>query len=98
MAFALTAKQIEARRLISGPQTHTLLVGGSRSGKTFLAVRTICARAIAAPDSRHAILRFRFNAAKQSIAMDTLPKVMKLCFPGVPFKCNDQMGYFEIGD
>jgi len=30
--------------------------------------------------------------------MDTLPKVMKLCFPGVPFKWNDQMGYFDIGD
>jgi phage terminase large subunit-like protein len=83
-------------RLLAGLQTHTLLVGGSRSGKTFLAVRAICARAIAAPGSRHAILRFRFNAAKQSIAMDTFPKVMKLCFPGVPFKWNDQMGYFEI--
>lgn len=97
MAFALTSKQIEAQRLISGPQTHTLLVGGSRSGKTFLAVRAFCARAIAAPGSRQAILRFRFNAAKQSIAMDTLPKVMRLCFSGVPFKWNDQMGYFDIG-
>ena len=97
MSFALTAKQIEAQRLISGPQTHTLLVGGSRSGKTFLAVRAFCARAIAAPGSRQAILRFRFNAAKQSIAMDTLPKVMRLCFPNVPFKWNDQMGYFDIG-
>lgn len=84
-------------RLLSGPHTHTLLVGGSRSGKTFLAIRAILVRAIAAPGSRHAVLRFRFNAAKQSIAMDTLPKVMKLCFPGVPFKWNDQMGYFNIG-
>jgi phage terminase large subunit-like protein len=96
-SFRLTTKQIEAQRLISGPQTHTLLVGGSRSGKTFLAVRAFCARAIAAPGSRQAILRFRFNAAKQSIAMDTLPKVMRLCFPGVAFKWNDQMGYFDIG-
>jgi predicted phage terminase large subunit-like protein len=94
----LHAKQQEAMRLLSGPQTHTLLVGGSRSGKTFLAVRAICVRAIAAPGARQAILRFRFNAAKQSIAMDTLPKVMKLCFPGVPFKWNDQMGYFTIGE
>ena len=94
----LTAKQQEAMRLLSGPQTHTLLVGGSRSGKTFLKVRAMCVRAIAAPGSRHAILRFRFNAAKQSIAMDTFPKVMKLCFPDVPFKWNDQMGYFDIGD
>lgn len=85
-------------RLLSGPQTHTLLVGGSRSGKTFLAVRAIIVRAIAAPGSRHAILRFRFNAAKQSIALDTFPKVLKLCFPDVPFKWNDQMGFFDLAD
>jgi len=96
VSFSLTTKQLEAQRLISGKQTHTLLVGGSRSGKTFLAVRAICVRAISAPGSRHAILRFRFNAAKQSIAMDTLPKVMKICFPGVIAKWNDQMGYFEL--
>ncbi len=75
-----------------------MLFGGSRSGKTFLLVRAICVRAIKAPGARQAILRFRFNAAKQSIAMDTLPKVMKLCFPGVPYKWNDQMGYFDIAD
>lgn len=97
MSFSLTSKQREAMTLLSGKQTHTLLVGGSRSGKTFLAVRAIVVRALAAPGSRHAILRFRYNAAKQSIGLDTLPKVMKLCFPGVPFKWNDQMGYFDIG-
>lgn len=74
-----------------------MLFGGSRSGKTFLFVRAICVRALAAPGSRHAILRFRYNAVKASIALDTLPSVMKLCFPGVPYKWNDQMGYFSIG-
>lgn len=98
MAFRLTAKQLEAQRLLSGPQAHTLLVGGSRSGKTTLSVRAICVRAIAAPGSRHAILRFRFNACKQSIALDTMPKVMKLCFPGVDYKWHDQMGYFKFAN
>lgn len=92
----LTAKQQEALRLLSGVQTHTLLVGGSRSGKTFLDVRTILVRALAAPGSRHAILRFRYNACKQSIGLDTLPKVVRLCFPGVVAKWNDQMGYFSL--
>lgn len=96
MSFGLTTKQREAQALIGGQQTHTLLVGGSRSGKTFLAARAICVRAIAAPGSRHAILRFRFNAAKQSIALDTIPKVAKLCFPGIEFKWNDQMGFFQL--
>lgn len=97
MSFSLTAKQREAQALIAGPQTQTLLYGGTRSAKTFLIVRSIIVRAIAAPGSRHAILRFRFNACKQSIGLDTLPKVMALCFPGVPFKWNDQMGYFTVG-
>lgn len=65
-----------------------MLFGGSRSGKTFLLTRAVCARAIKAPKSRHAILRFRFNAVKNSIAFDTFPKVMSLCFPGVKYEIN----------
>jgi hypothetical protein len=41
-----------------------------------------------APDSRHAIVRFRFNHCKQSIVMDTFPKVMKLAFDGVAHHVN----------
>ena len=68
--------------------THIMLYGGSRSGKTFLTVRAICVRALKAPGSRHAILRFRFNAVKASIVHDTFPKVMQLCFPGVQYELN----------
>lgn len=70
-------------RLLTGPATHVLLAGGSRSGKTFLLTRAIIVRALKAPLSRHAILRFRFNHVKASIGLDTFPKVMSLCFPGV---------------
>lgn len=42
-------------------------------------------RALKAPGSRHAILRFRFNACKASIGMDTLPKVMSVAFPDVRY-------------
>lgn len=97
MTFSLTNRQHAAQTLIAGPQTHTMLFGGSRSGKTFLDVRATCVRAIAAPGSRHAILRFRYNHVIQSVAMDTLPKVVKLCFPGIPYHWNKQMGYVEIG-
>lgn len=41
-------------------------------------------------NSRHAILRFRRNHIKTSIWQDTLPKVMRLCFPDVPMKTNEQ--------
>lgn len=67
---------------------HCGLGGGSRSGKTFLLVRAILLRALKSEGSRHAIFRFRFNAIKASIIYDTLPKVMKLCFPGLWERCN----------
>jgi predicted phage terminase large subunit-like protein len=57
-----------------------MLFGGSRSGKTFLIVRKIVERALR-HKSRHAILRFRFSHVVSTIGLDTLPKVMNLCFP-----------------
>ena len=95
----LTDKQTEANKLLAGPATHIMLFGGSRSGKTFVLVRAVCMRAIKAPNSRHAIVRFRFNAVKNSIVMDTFPKVMALCFPGVKYELNksDWFAKFENG-
>jgi hypothetical protein len=84
----LTPRQIEANALLQTEAKHILLDGGSRSGKTALFVRAICNRAIKAPRSRHAILRFRFAHVKESIGMDTLPKVMRTCFPQVPCNIN----------
>ena len=77
----LTPRQVEAEALLNSASTHCMLFGGSRSGKTFAIVRKIVARALAYK-SRHAILRFRFNHVVTSIAMDTLPRVMEMCFPG----------------
>lgn len=94
--FERTAKQHELRRLLAGPQTHCLAYGGSRSGKTFGFVDAICTRAVHAPGSRHGIFRFRFNAVKTSIMMDTFPKVMNLAFPGTPFTVNKQDGFGQI--
>jgi hypothetical protein len=65
-----------------------MLFGGSRSGKTFLIVRAIVVRALKAPGSRHVSLRFRLGHIKSSIVLDTFPKVMALCFPGVEYKMN----------
>jgi phage terminase large subunit-like protein len=81
----LTARQLEAQEILSGDATHIMLFGGSRSGKTFLLTRNIVFRSLKASQSRHAILRFRFNAIKSSIVLDTFPKVMKLAFPGVTY-------------
>jgi hypothetical protein len=69
------------------------------SGKTFLYTRNICARAIKAPGSRHTINRFRFNACKASIALETFPKVMESAFPGYKYQINrsDWFAHFENG-
>lgn len=70
--------------------------GGARSGKTFLIIRAIIYRALQGERSRHAILRFHANAARASIALDTLPKVMRLCFPDLSLKERRQDGFFEL--
>jgi len=84
----LHTKQVEALNIINGEATYAMLFGGSRSGKTFLLVRQIIVRALKAPRSRHAILRFRFNQVKNSIVYDTFPKVMELSFPSVKYNIN----------
>lgn len=86
--FKLTEKQQRANEVFASKATHVMLFGGSRSGKTFLTIRAICIRAMKAPKSRHAVLRFRFNAVKASIIYDTFPKVMELCFPGIKYDLN----------
>jgi hypothetical protein len=88
VTFRLTERQQEANRVLASPATHIMLFGGSRSGKTFLAVRAIVVRALKAAGSRHAVLRFRFNAVKASIVYDTFPKVMELCFPDMRAELN----------
>src|SRR5690606_21209527 len=48
------------------------------------------------PNSRHAIFRFRFNHAKTSIWADTLPKVLKLCFPTLRARFDKTDFYVEL--
>jgi len=92
----LTERQLMAQQVLASSATHIMLFGGSRSGKTFLLVRNVCMRAIKAPGSRHAILRFRFNAVKAAVMLDTFPKVMRLAFPGVKVTPHAQEGYVEF--
>jgi Terminase RNaseH-like domain/Terminase large subunit, T4likevirus-type, N-terminal len=90
-----TEKQAEALDLLEKGRRHTLLVGGSRSGKTTLLVHEVARRALHAAGSRHAILRLHANAARASIALDTLPKVFALWFPNDPLRRHRTEGYFS---
>lgn len=96
MTFRPTDRQTEVQPIIAGPSTHIMGYGGGRSGKTFWFLRNLAFRAIKAPKSRHAVLRFRFNHLKASVISDTWPKMMGLCFPGVKCDMNktDWVGTF----
>lgn len=83
-AVKWTEAQLRGMDALASGASHIALLGGSRSGKTFLLCYAVLARAIRSPGSRHAIFRFRLNALKSSIVADTMPKVIKLCFPDLP--------------
>lgn len=92
-----TGKQLEAQRMLAAAARYCLLIGGARSGKTFLMCFAVALRAIKSEGaSRHLIARLAFNSCKSTIGLDTFPKMMKLCFPHVPFKLNKQDFYFAF--
>ena len=80
------------RRLREG-RRHNLLVGGSRSGKTFHLVKHVMRRALLADDSRHGIFRLRGNAIQASIRLDTLPKVARVCYPRLRLQYKERDGF-----
>jgi phage terminase large subunit-like protein len=94
MPFVKTERQIKACELLNSHR-HCLLFGGSRSGKTTIIIRNIILRAIKRP-SRHLIVRHVFNHAKLSLWLDTIPKVLDLCFPGLPVKLNKTDYFIEL--
>lgn len=87
MKFIKTQDQRRALSLL-GRGRNVLLYGGSRSGKSFILIYAVLYRALNAPGSRHAVLRNHANSVRQSIVNDTLPKVCRLCFPGLFYKLN----------
>ena len=93
--FRETEKQFEALDLLGSVATNILLYGGSRSGKTFILLCAIVARALKAK-SRHLVLRFRFNHVKTSVWHDTLPKVLALMFQELPVKWNHTDYFVEF--
>lgn len=96
MSFVKTSAQRLAVKLLGGVAKFILLFGGSRSGKSFIIIFALIMRALKEPGSRHLIVRFAFNHAKQSLWHDTIPKVLALCFPGVHPKENKTDWFYEF--
>jgi len=94
--FELTDKQKEAFGLLAQDQRYTLLYGGTRSAKTFTLLRAIIMRAMKAPGSRHLIARYRKNAVVSTVVNQTLPNVLRLCFPGMKVTPRKQEGIWTL--
>lgn len=86
--FTKTPKQVDAIKVLCSIAIDILFFGGSRSGKTFIIIFAIFVRALLVK-SRHLIVRYRFNHVKQSIWMDTIPKVISICFPELKGKIKE---------
>lgn len=87
-SFKRTEKQAEQAEMADGPASHCLAYGGSRSGKTFGFCELIAERALSAPGSRHLIARQHNVDVKQSVMLDTWPKMMAMVFPYVEYETN----------
>jgi PBSX family phage terminase large subunit len=94
-AFKKTVTQRKAIELLASDALHVMLYGGSRSGKTFILCYAVIIRACKTK-SRHCILRLKFNHAKRAIWLDTLVKVMSICFPNLSYKTNATDYYITL--
>lgn len=93
-SISKTDKQREAINLVSNYKT-TLLEGGGRSGKTFIALYIILVRALNV-ESRHLVTRFAFSHAKQAICYDTMPKLLRILGLQNNCKLNKTDWFYEL--
>ena len=95
MGIKKTSKQRRAIALMTDPEIrYILLSGGSRSGKTFIICYALVVRALKAPNTRHAILRFHFRDVKNAVGRDTMPKVLNLI--GTPYTLDRTDWFFTL--
>ena len=75
--FIPTFRQRLALGLFKSPAIHTLLYGGSRSGKTSIIVEALIYRALNYPGSRHLAARLRYSHARTTLWHETLLPALK---------------------
>lgn len=96
--FSRTPKQAEQAQMVYGSARHCLAYGGSRSGKTFGFCQIIAERALQAPASRHLIARLHNIDVRQSVMLDTWPKMMRVCYPDVEYQINKSDQFAVLPD
>ncbi len=97
VAWCRSARRRSARVASSKGRNATPALPAARvRARPFSSSARSSRAALPRPSSRHAILRFHANAARASISLDTLPNVMRLCFPRIKLKEHRQDGFFEL--
>jgi phage terminase large subunit-like protein len=96
MNWTKTPTQVEAIKLLGSAARRILLSGGSRSGKTFIICYAIFVRALKEPGSLHCMGRLRFNHAVAALVYQTIPKMLKVCFPELAVTLNKQDWFYEL--
>jgi PBSX family phage terminase large subunit len=96
--FQHTPKQLEALKLIK-EHKYTLLEGGSRSGKTLIALRYVFLRALKFKNTDHLIVRKQRKDVKESIAYQGIQQLFTLSGTnyGTTFNAADLIYHFENG-
>jgi phage terminase large subunit-like protein len=97
--FKQTDSQKQATELLGNPDVHhVLLYGGSRSGKTIEIIRSMIIRAVVYAGSRQLVLRRTSCDVRTSVGMDTMPKIIEMCFPGIPCTLDKTDWFFKFGN
>jgi len=88
--FKKNSGQVRAIKLLCDKSRYNMLYGSSRSGKSFICAYALFVRAFKAPGSRHAIVRRYLTNVRRSMWDGTLQDIIKLKFPDVKFRLNNQ--------
>ena len=95
MIFKKTLKQAQAVLLMTR-HVEVLLEGGSRSGKTFIAIFAFFVRSLKYDNARHLVVRRHSAHIIASIWSQTVPKVCKIAFPELSYTENKKDFYITF--
>jgi PBSX family phage terminase large subunit len=88
--------QQKAIDLMQSQAVEILAEGGSRSGKTFIFLYAIFARALKTPNSQHLVCRFHLSELTRTIWQQTVPSVLSICFNNLQVKKNEQHYFIKF--
>lgn len=96
--FKPTRAQQQALSLLRDGTKHSLLYGGSRSGKTTILTMVVVYRAVRYPGSRHLICRLRLKDIKSSILHETLKPLLFQVVGGGRYKVHVHENYVSLAN